>query len=238
MRVHLLGMPLDGLTRDRAVQTALSYCEQHRSPVPYAVTPNTEMVLEAQRNPALRRAAEGAAIAIPDSVGVQQAARILDLPIPERVPGIDFAEALLAALAQRGGSVFLFGSDRGAVRRAAGRLSRRYPGLRIAGLCDGYGGDPAEQIRSADPDFAAVCLGSPKQELWMAENAPRLKAGLLAGLGGSIDLWAGRGTRAPRWMRRAGLEWLGRLLREPRRAGRMLRLPRIWMLAASEKKRK
>ena len=72
----------------------------------------------------------------------------------------------------------------------------------------------------------------------MAENAPRLKAGLLAGLGGSIDLWAGRGTRAPRWMRRAGLEWLGRLLREPRRAGRMLRLPRIWMLAASEKKRK
>ena len=147
MRVHLLGMPLDGLTRDRAVQTALSYCEQHRSPVPYAVTPNTEMVLEAQRNPALRRAAEGAAIAIPDSVGVQQAARILDLPIPERVPGIDFAEALLAALAQRGGSVFLFGSDRGAVRRAAGRLSRRYPGLRIAGLCDGYGGDPAEQIR-------------------------------------------------------------------------------------------
>jgi N-acetylglucosaminyldiphosphoundecaprenol N-acetyl-beta-D-mannosaminyltransferase len=238
MRTHLLSMPLDGLSRAQAVQKALQFCQQRRRPVPYAVTPNTEMILKAQKNSALRNAAEEAAIALPDSIGVLQAARILDLPLADRVPGIDFAEALLAALALGGGSVFLFGSDKGAARRAAGRLSRSFPGLHIAGVCDGYGScDPVEAIRKADPDFVAVCLGSPKQELWMAENASRLQAGFMAGLGGSIDIWAGCRKRAPQWMRRAGLEWLGRLFMEPYRAGRMMRLPRIWMLAASEKKR-
>ena len=126
--------------------------------------------------------------------------------------------------------MFLLGAKPGVADAAAEKMRERFPGLVIAGTNDGYfqDDDPVvEKINAAQPDLLLVCLGAPKQELWMQRNAPRLRVGLMAGLGGSLDGFAGTVRRAPKWMIRLQLEWLYRLLREPSRIGRMMRLPKF-----------
>ena len=173
-----------------------------------------------------------------DGVGVTKAAAMLGTPLKARVPGIDFASGVMARLAQRGGSVFLFGAKPGVAEEAAEKLKGMFPGLIVAGTADGYFTDDApivEKINAAGPDLLMVCLGSPKQELWMSAHAGRLNAGLMAGLGGSLDVFAGRVERAPEAWRRLGLEWLYRVIKEPKRLGRVMKLPLFVVEAAGQR---
>ena len=136
-------------------------------------------------------------------------------------------------MAGAGKSVFLFGSKPGVAEAAADNLTAAYPGLVISGTCNGYFTDDGpiiEKINAASPDLLLVCLGAPKQELWMSENASRLNVRLMAGLGGSLDVFAGNVKRAPAAWQRLGLEWLYRLIKEPRRIKRMIKLP-LFVLA-------
>ena len=234
-RVFVLGTEIDRISLSGAIELALD-CMNSRCAA-YVVTPNTEMILAARRDPALHSAMRGAVLALPDSVGVQLAGCILGAPITERIPGIDFAAALMSRMAAEGKNVFLFGAREGVAARAAEALRAAYPGLVIAGAENGYvdGVDePAlvEKISAASPDLLLVCLGTPKQELWMNRNAARLRVGLMIGLGGSLDVFSGDVHRAPIRWRRAGLEWLYRLLRQPKRIKRAVRLPLIVFAAA------
>ncbi|MCL2568007.1 MAG: WecB/TagA/CpsF family glycosyltransferase [Oscillospiraceae bacterium] len=131
-----------------------------------------------------------------------------------------------------GYSIFLYGAKPGVAERAGLVLEKNYPSLRIVGAMDGYGDEGLVRaaILEAEPDLLLVCLGAPKQELWMAAYAGRLPVGLMIGLGGALDVFAGEVQRAPERWRRLGLEWLYRLCKEPRRARRMLRLP-LFLLA-------
>ena len=150
------------------------------------------------------------------------------------LPGIDFASALMAQMGQEGKSVFLLGAKPGVADAAAEKMRERFPGLVIAGTNDGYfqDDDPVvEKINAAQPDLLLVCLGAPKQELWMQRNAPRLRVGLMAGLGGSLDVFAGNVKRAPKFFQKLGLEWFYRLLKEPKRIGRMMKLPKFLFAA-------
>ena len=233
-RLLVLGTRIDRISQAGAIELALENMKERRGA--YAVTPNTEIVLRARNDPALRDAISHAALSLPDSVGVEAAARILGTPIKERVPGIDFAADLLARMAEEGASVFLLGAREGVARRAAAALCGRFPGLVIAGAENGYyksGDEDAliARINAASPDLLLVCLGSPKQELWMRRNAARLRVGLMTGLGGALDVFAGDIPRAPENWRRAGLEWLYRLLREPSRLRRVVVLPQILLFA-------
>jgi N-acetylglucosaminyldiphosphoundecaprenol N-acetyl-beta-D-mannosaminyltransferase len=227
MRIDIMGVGFDDITAEQSVLYACDIID--RGEKAYIVTPNPEIVWSARRNESLRNAIGGAGLVLPDGIGIIIGARILGTPLRNgRVTGIDFAAALFDKMAQSGGSVYLLGAKPGVAEEAGYKLAEKYPGLRISGAADGYFSDDRpiiDDVNSANPDVLLVCLGSPKQELWMAENIGQLDVKLCAGLGGSLDIFAGRAKRAPAFFRRLGLEWLYRLLREPRRIKRMLKLP-------------
>ena len=229
-RTDVLGVGFDNVTKAEAVERALELIDAREGR--YVVTPNPEIVMLAKENPALKEALAGADIVLPDGAGIVKGAAILGRPMKEKVPGIDFACGVMARLAERGGSVYLFGAKPGVAEAAAETLRTKFPGLVISGTSDGYFSDDGpiiEKIKDAAPDFLLVCLGAPKQELWMAKMSGKLLVGLMVGLGGSLDVFAGTVKRAPKWMIRCNLEWLYRLIKEPKRFGRMLRLPKyLW----------
>ena len=227
VRIDVLGVGFDDKTVDEAVKYA---CEAMRcGNKAYVVTPNPEIVWLCRRDNDLRDAINGAALVLPDGIGIVLGARILGTPLRcGRVPGVDFATALLAKMAETGGRVYLLGSNPGVAVEAGIKLAIEHPGLVIAGAADGYftdDGPVIERINAAKPDLLLVCLGARKQELWMAENIGRLDARLCAGLGGSLDVFAGRVKRAPVIFQKLGLEWFYRLLRQPSRIKRMIKLP-------------
>lgn len=238
-RIDVLGVSFDDLTMDEAVEIALGFMQERRAC--YACTPNPEIVMAAKGDAALRAALSGAELVLADGVGITKAAAMLGTPIKSRVPGIDFASNVISRLAERGGSVYLLGAKPLVAEAAAEKLTQTYPGIVIAGTNDGYFTDDApviEKINAASPDFLMVCLGSPKQELWMSANAGRLSCGLMAGLGGSLDVLAGNVQRAPESWRRLGLEWLYRVIKEPKRLGRVMKLPAFVLEAAAEGRRR
>lgn len=238
-RIDVLGVSFDDLTMDEAVEIALGFMQERRAC--YACTPNPEIVMAAKGDAALRAALSGAELVLADGVGITKAAAMLGTPLKSRVPGIDFASNVISRLAEQGGSVYLLGAKPLVAEAAAEKLSQTYPGIVIAGTNDGYFTDDApviEKINAASPDFLMVCLGSPKQELWMSANAGRLSCGLMAGLGGSLDVLAGNVQRAPETWRRLGLEWLYRVIKEPKRLGRVMKLPAFVLEAAAEGRRR
>ncbi len=223
MRTSILGIGVDGLTMEQAVGRALRLMDERRGA--YVCTPNPEMLWLCQKDAALRGCVNGAALVLPDGVGVLLGARLLGQPLPERVTGIDFASALLSRMQ---GRVFLLGGKPGVAERAAQTIRTRFPAVTVAGVCDGYFTDTGAVVRmidAAQPDFLMVCLGMGKQERFMAQLAGDTHIGLMAGLGGTLDVLAGDIPRAPEFFIRCRLEWLYRLGREPRRIGRVMRLP-------------
>jgi len=226
----VLGVGFDDLTMAEAVGCALDAIESRTGA--YVVTPNPEIVWLCRKDSALEQVVSEAELVLADGVGITLGAKILKRPLKARLPGIDFATVLMQEMAGRGQSVFLYGAKPGIAERAGAALLAQYPGLMLAGTADGYGDDGPviDAIRAAEPDLLLVCMGAPKQEFWMAAHRGQLGAGLMVGLGGALDVFAGTVQRAPVGWRRLGLEWLYRLLKEPRRIGRMMRLP-LFLLA-------
>lgn len=226
VRVDVLGVGFDNLTLSEAAERGLELL--HAGGAHYVVTPNPEIVEVCRENPAAREAVNSAALVLPDGIGVIKGAAMLGTPLKERVPGIEFAARMLEKMAEEGLSLYLLGAKPGVAEMAAERLRERYPGLRIAGVHDGYfqeDGPVVQDIRRCGADAVFVCLGAPKQELWMAKNGPATGARLLCGLGGSLDVFAGEVKRAPKFWCDHGLEWFYRLCSDPRRLGRMMKLP-------------
>ena len=186
-------------------------------------------------------AVEAASLVIADGIGVIHGAKILGTPLKQKLPGIDFTTALMERMAGKGRSVFLFGAKPGVAEAAAEKLQKRFPGLIIAGTNNGYfSGDApiVSKINAAKPDLLLVCLGAPKQEKWMFSHTGELDVGLMIGAGGSLDVFAGTVERAPEKWQRAGLEWLYRLLKEPSRLGRMMKLPQFLFLVCAQRFRR
>ncbi len=238
-RIDVMGVGFDDLTRDGAVALCKNLIEEHRSA--YMVTPNPEIVMASWDDPALREAISNADLVIPDGIGVVKAAKILGTPLKERLPGIEIGEAILQYAAQSGKKVFLLGAKPGVADLAADRMREMFPGIDICGVNDGYFKDDAaviEKINAAKPDFLMVCLGFPKQEMWMAQNASKLDVGLMAGLGGSLDVFAGTVLRAPEKWQRMNAEWLYRCIKEPWRFKRIARLPLFILKAIAKRIRK
>ena len=230
MKTDIMGIAFDNVTMQQALERAGEILAGDKTC--YAVTPNAEIAYEALRDESLRALLNEADLVLPDGAGVVLASKILKTPLQQKVAGVDFADGLLGMLAQNGKSVYLLGSKPGIAELAADKMRDKHPGLTICGMHDGYFKDEApviEKINAAKPDVLFVCLGAPKQELFMKNHLDELHIKLMIGLGGSLDSFAGTVKRAPKWMIRCNLEWLYRLIKEPKRIGRMLRLPKyLW----------
>lgn len=237
--VRILGVRVDDVTMEEALarlQEMVAQGGPHQ-----VVTVNPEFIMRAQKDAAFSRVLAEADLAIPDGQGLLLAARYLGRPLRQRVAGSDLAPALAALAAQRGYRLYLLGAAPGVAEQAAAVLERRYPGVQIVGT---YAGSPARaeeeaivaRIVAARPDFLLVAYGAPAQDLWIHRNQPRLQVPVAMGVGGTLDFIAGVRKRAPVWMQRLGLEWLFRLIQEPRRWRRMLALPRFaWRVLKSKR---
>lgn len=238
MRIDVLGVGFDNLTMAEAVERGM---ELVRSPgTHYVATPNPEIVEVCREDRSAQAAVNGADLVLADGVGVIKGAAMLGTPLKERTPGIEFAAHLMDRLAEEGRSLYLLGAKPGVAEQAAAKLEAAHPGLRIAGTHDGYfkeDGPVVEDIRRSGAEVVFVCLGAPKQEKWMAKNGAATGAHLLCGLGGSLDVFAGVVERAPEGFQRLGLEWLYRLAKEPKRIGRMAKLPLVLVQAAGARLR-
>ena len=230
MKIDVMGVRFDNVTMEEALARAIALLPEKRGA--YVVTPNSEIVYEAMADESLRDLLNAADLVLPDGAGVVLGSKILKTPLKEKVAGVDFADRLLGHLAETGGSVYLLGGKPGIAELAGQKMREKHPDLTICGMADGYfrdEGPVVEAIQQAAPDVLFVCLGAPKQERFMARHQKELAVGLMAGLGGSLDSFAGTVKRAPKWMIRLNLEWFYRLLKEPWRFKRMLRLPKfLW----------
>ena len=238
MRIDVLGVGFDNVTMEEAVVRGVELIHQEGSH--YVVTPNPEIVEVCRENLAAKIAVNGADLVLPDGIGVIKGAAMLGTPLKEKTPGIEFAGHLMERMAGEGLSLYLLGAKPGVAEKAAENLRAQYPGLVIAGTHDGYfkeDGPVVEDIRQSGADVVFVCLGAPKQELWMEKNGPATGAHLLCGLGGSLDVFAGVVERAPKFWSDHGLEWLYRLCKEPKRIGRMMKLP-LFLVHVKQEKRK
>jgi N-acetylglucosaminyldiphosphoundecaprenol N-acetyl-beta-D-mannosaminyltransferase len=227
-RIDILGIPVDRVNMQEAAARFRELLETEDCSV--IVTPNSEILLRATKEPDLGEIIRRAALVIPDGVGLLYASRILKQPLEERVTGIDFLSVALEQLAARGGSVYLLGSKEGVASAAAEKMQERWPDLRIAGTHHGYFTDGeapamAAEIAPLKPDLLVVALGSPRQERFMADYGQTASARTAIGVGGSLDVWAGTVRRAPEVYRRHWLEWLYRIVKQPSRLKRSAALP-------------
>lgn len=230
MKIDVMGLKFDSMTMDEALSRAEALLRGDKTA--YVVTPNAEIAYEALHDVQLREMLNGADLMLPDGAGVVLASKLLRTPVKQKVAGVDFAAGLLGILERNGQSLYLLGGKTGIGELAAQKMLEAHPQLRIAGIADGYFQDEAPviaKINASGADALFVCLGAPKQERFMVQHQQELHVHLMAGLGGSLDAFAGTVQRAPAWMIRLNLEWLYRLIREPKRFRRMLRLPKyLW----------
>lgn len=229
-RVKIAGVAIDRVDMTEALER-LRDALVHRRQVQVA-TVNMDFLVKAQRQPELQQVLGRSELNVADGAPVVWLSRLLGQPVPARVAGADLVPRLVREAAAHGAGVYLLGGEGGVAEAAARRLTREFPDLRVVGwhepprasLQDLDGDGIVQLVESSGAQVLLVALGNPKQELWIDHHRERLPGVSVAvGVGCVFDLWAGRTRRAPLWMQSAGLEWLHRLLAEPRRlAGRYL----------------
>jgi N-acetylglucosaminyldiphosphoundecaprenol N-acetyl-beta-D-mannosaminyltransferase len=237
MRVNVLGVGFDNVTMAEALARGAALLEE--AGTHYVVTPNPEIVEACRADAEAMAAVNGADLVLPDGIGVIYGAKMLGTPLAERVPGIEFGTGMIEYCARNKKSVYFLGAKPGVAEQAAENLRKQYDGLIVAGTHDGYFKDDAaaaERVRESGADMALVCLGAPKQELFMKRYGAATGARLLLGLGGSLDVFAGVARRAPEFYVNHNLEWLYRLLKNPSRIGRMMKLPLFLVHVAGSKR--
>ena len=232
MKVNVLGVRFDNVTPEEALERGAQLMTQPG--FHYVVTPNPEFVLAAEQDKEFQAVLNGADLVIPDGIGVIFAAKLLGTPLKSRVPGIEFSAGMLAHMDKVGGRVFLLGAKPGVAEQAAANIVKDYPNLTICGTHDGYFKEDApvvQAVKEAHADLLFVCLGAPRQEKFMAQYGSEMGVKLAIGLGGSLDIYAGVVERAPERWQKLNLEWAYRLKKEPKRIGRMAKLPLILVKA-------
>ena len=225
-QVVLAGVRVHAISETECVEYVQQSLEASRGG--WIATANLDHLRRLQQPGEFRRVYESAMLVVADGMPLIWAARLQGTPLPGRVAGSDLINSLAAAAGKRGGSVFLLGGDPGTAEAAAERLVNNHPGLRIAGTCcppHGFDKDPAqlaelrELVAQSQADIVFVALGSPKQELLIDQIHRVLPTAWWIGVGISFSFVSGDVRRAPVWIQRLGMEWMHRLLQEPRRLG-------------------
>jgi len=237
--ISILNINFAALTVLEALDILEGFLGEGRNHV--IVTPNPEGVMLSRRNPGFRDALQQADLALADGTGVVIASHILGKRLPERVRGVDTAYALFERLSQRKGgfTAYFLGAARGVAEKAKANMEERFSGLKVVGFHHGFFSGEEEaaiigEINRLGPDILFVCTGMPRSEIWAVKNRD-INARVTLCLGGTLDVMAGEAKLAPGFMRKMGLEWLYRLIRQPSRIVRQLDLVRFALAVFWEK---
>ena len=196
---------------------------------------NPEKLMTARKNLELKKLLNSSTYKIADGVGVVIASKIKRRNIRSRVTGIDCMDMLCQLSNDKGYKIFMYGAREETISKAKVNLKNKYPNIKIVGYINGYEKNKdliIKKINEAKPDILFVALGSPKQEFWIKENMEKLDVNIFQGVGGSFDVLSENIKRAPKWMQNIGLEWFYRLIKEPSRIGRQLKLFKFLILIA------
>lgn len=238
-KVDILGVKFDNVTMDEAIMRILGFLKGDKTNM--VVTPNPEIVQLCVENAETMDVINSASLVVADGIGVIYAAKMLGTPLKEKVPGFDLATNLLRHIEAGGYRLFLLGAAPTVAQKAAENIKAKYPKIIICGTNDGYFSDEeriTDKINDCGADICFVCLGAPKQEMFMSRNMDKTCAKVMIGLGGSMDVFAGNVKRAPAIMSKMGLEWFYRLVTNPKRMGRMMKIPVFLSNVSKEKKRR
>ena len=222
---------------DVDMREALAMCDefiQSRKPH-HIITLDASMCVMAEHDAKLRKVIEDSDLITPDSVGVLWACKRMGKSLRERVSGVELVEMLCSLSPEKHYRLFFFGSAPGVAEQAAEKMRLKYPGCEIVGTRNGFftekdNNDIIMQIQNAKPDILCVALGIPKQEMWISEHIQTLGVPICIGVGGTFDVLSGNVQRAPMWMRKLSIEWLHRLISNPRKIGKVMTLPKFVML--------
>lgn len=222
---RILGVAVSDLSYDALKENIASDIELNKKSFIVAINP--EKVLKASKDEALARLLDSADYPIADGIGVVVASRLKKGKIKNRVTGIECMDMLCATANEKGYKIFLYGAKAETLEKAKLKLEEKYPDIKIVGSIDGYERDNEKivsAVNESGADIIFVALGSPKQEMWITANKDSLCPKIYMGVGGSFDVLSGNIKRAPKFMRKMGLEWFYRLVREPKRIFRQVKL--------------
>lgn len=224
--VEVVGVPISGMSLDEAVERAVSAI--HGGQTLRYSTANAHSIVTAQHDEPFMAQFSAVDAVLPDGILPVWAGRALGGHIPSRVPGPDFTEAFLARAAESNVSVFFLGATQETLDQIRSYCERRFPGLEVAGTYSPPFGEFSgaensamiDAVNASGAQALFVGMTAPKQEVWIAAHSDRIQAPFAIGVGAAFDFMAGNRARAPRWVGNAGLEWLYRLVQEPRRLWR------------------
>lgn len=236
-RVWVLGVPLADCGRGLALAWIRGWLSARRPRAVFTVNP--EFVMAARSDPGFARTLANADLNLVDGAGLLAAARLCGRQRPQRLPGVDLVPELCRICVAGNHPVYLLGGRSGTAAQAAANLGRDHPGLTIAGTAEPddpeeHAADICRAIRDSGAHLLLIAFGTPRQEMWIGAHMEQTGARVAVGVGGSFDLISGRVRRAPRPLRRIGMEWLYRLVCEPWRWRRQRVLPRFALLALAE----
>jgi len=240
MKTKILDVSFHNISLDEASKTAVSFLNHNTQSTIF--TPNPEMMMLARRDSQFMEILNSGNLVVPDGIGIVYASRLTKNKIRKRVPGIDLVAAVFEQIKNSEHSVFFLGAAPGVAQAAADAAQTRFPGLRIAGTHHGFFTDADDdeiinKINATRADILLVGLGFPRQEKWIARHKCRLNCKILMGVGGSFDVLSGKVPRAPKLFQKLGLEWLFRLLRQPKRIWRQRVLVKFALLVLYKKLR-
>lgn len=227
-KINIRGVNFDNVTMDEAVEICKGFLKGEGAKIIH--TPNAEITQLCVEDKSVNETVNSADLIIPDGAGVVLASKILKKPLKCKVAGIELCENLCRISGEMNASIFFLGGKPGIAEKAAERLKEKYPDMLVAGINDGYFKNDAEIIEKINQSGASilfVCLGVPKQEQWMVSHRDELNIKVMGGFGGSLDVLSGTIERAPKFFIKCNLEWFYRLCKEPKRIGRMMKLPKF-----------
>ena len=229
-KIFLLGVGFNNLRINDVLELMIKGLEKSEEKY-YIVTPNPEILVLANNDPVYKKVINNAKLALPDGIGVMMASRLLSKPLRWRIHGVDLMESICREVSKRPITVGFLGGGANVAESAAECLRVKYPGLKVNFTEEEWNFEK----KHPETDILFVAFGSPKQEIWIAENLSRLPVKVAIGVGGAFDFVSRKVMRAPVLVRKIGLEWLFRLIIQPWRIERQLRLIKFIFLVCKEK---
>lgn len=238
MKTNILGVNFDTYTQKEALNKLIGFLKEDKNHM--LITPNPEIVLEANKDHELMQIINTSDLVVPDGIGVVMASKLNKIKIKERVAGYDLILSLFNYIKDKNYTVYFLGSGIGVAEIAKTKIEQKYNGIKIVGTHDGYFDNNSEkliieQIKNLKPDILLVGLGCPKQEIWANKYKEILPVKLMCCCGGSLDAMSMKVKRAPDIFIKLNLEWFYRLIKQPTRFIRMLRLPLFMLLVIKNK---